>query len=620
MGKIAVLEQSMVNLIAAGEVIERPASIVKELLENSIDAGATRIRLDVEDGGRQLIRVVDDGAGMDADDLALAFQPHATSKVRAADDLHRIATLGFRGEALASIAAVCKLTAISRTPDALHGHRLEIDCGVKSPVQPCAADVGTTIEARHLFYKLPARRKFLRAAATEFSHISEQFIRIALAFERLELTLSHNGRVVYHLVSGQTLAERIGALFGDSIGASLLSASRVSDDLAIKALLGKPDIAKSSAAYQYIFLNRRYIRDKSIQHAVKEAYRGLIEPNKFPAVFLFLQMPPDAFDINVHPTKIEARFENPSRIYSETLAALRDKLLSANLDVSGRLDTAPRDEIDAALGLDQPTARDPRRAERIQKAMADFFKTHSPSDQPQIPFRGAVAAGKAKSAPPSSRAEPAAPVSKPTAPPADAPLDILPTAAGAKFLQIDNTYLIAPQGDGFVVIDQHALHERVLYQQLSEQLRQGALASQRLLMPLPFDASPRQIEQAELRRELLSRLGVEVVPFGKNSLAAQALPSMLKYAEPTEFVAALLDRLADLPADAQPEQVLEELLQTAACKAAVKAGQRLSEQEIEQLLAARQTTQRVSRCPHGRPAALIFSRRELEKQFKRTGF
>lgn len=630
MGKIAVLNQATVNMIAAGEVIERPASVVKELLENSIDAGAKTIRVDVEDGGRRLIRIVDDGCGMAADDLALAFEPHATSKIRAVDDLARIVTLGFRGEALASIAAVAKVVAVSRPPEAMHGHRIEIDCGDKSPIQPCAADVGTTIEVRHLFYKLPARQKFLRAAATEFTHISEQFIRIALAFDQLDLTLTHNGRQVYHLLSGQPLSERLAALFGDTIGVGLISASRAGEELAIKALLGKPDLAKSSAGYQYVFLNRRYIRDKFIQHAIKEAYRGLVEPNKFPVVFLFLQMPPDAFDVNVHPTKIEVRFANPNRIYSEVLAVLREKLLSVNLDVSAKLDGAGRDEIDKALGLAPLTEGgiDPQRRARIEKAMADFFKTHAPADQPQIPFRSAYPADKPKpvagrtghfiSPPAPAMATQPADSAEPTAIPST---DILPAqTSGSKFLQIDNTYLIVPQGDGFVVIDQHALHERILYQQLADQLQRGGpLASQRLLMPLPFDATPRQLEQVELHAELLTRLGIEIIPFGKKTLAVQAFPTLLKYAEPTEFVSALLDRLAGLPADAQPEQLLEEMLQTAACKAAIKAGQALSDQEIEQLLAARQATLRASRCPHGRPAVLVFSRHQLEKQFKRTG-
>ena len=269
MSKIAVLDDNMINMIAAGEVIERPASVVKELLENSIDAGAKRIVIEVEDGGRGVIRIIDDGGGMDADDLALAFEPHATSKLRSADDLLGIRTMGFRGEALASIGSVAKVIVTSRTPDALGAHRIEIDCGRKGPVTPCAGDAGTTIEVRNLFYKLPVRRKFLRTANTEMSHITEHFTRIALAQESLDLTLVHNGRQVHHLLSGQGVRERIGLLFGPAMAEDLIETSRQERGMRLRALLGRPTGARSSGKYQYIFLNRRFIRDKFILHGVK---------------------------------------------------------------------------------------------------------------------------------------------------------------------------------------------------------------------------------------------------------------------------------------------------------------------------------------------------------------
>ncbi|MDO8302970.1 MAG: DNA mismatch repair endonuclease MutL, partial [Sedimentisphaerales bacterium] len=307
MGKIAVLDENMVNMIAAGEVVERPASVVKELLENSIDAGAKKIIVAIEDGGKRLISISDDGCGMDADDLTKAFVPHATRKIRTSDDLGHIATMGFRGEALASIASVAQVKAVSRQADSLEAACIEFDCGTKTAVSPCSGGYGTTIEVRNLFYKLPARQKFLRTANTEMSHITEQFTRIALAHCELDLTLSHNGKELYRLLGGQAIRQRIAALLSEQIANAMIEFSSSERGLEVVALLGRPDAARATSDYQYVFLNGRFIKDKFISHALKEAYRGLIEPGKFPVIFLFLQMPYTAYDVNVHPTKIEVR-------------------------------------------------------------------------------------------------------------------------------------------------------------------------------------------------------------------------------------------------------------------------------------------------------------------------
>lgn len=613
MGKIAVLDDNMINMIAAGEVIERPASVVKELLENSIDAGARRLAVEVEDGGRRLIRIVDDGDGMEADDLPLAFEPHATSKLRTSDDLLGIRTMGFRGEALASIGAIAKVSVVSRTPDSLSAHRYEIDCGQKGQVTPCSGDIGTTFEVRNLFYKLPARRKFLRTANTEMTHITEHFTRIALAQDGLDLTLTHNDRQSYRLLGGQGVRERIGVLFGREVSEDLLDTRREERGMRLRALLGRPAAARSSGKYQYVFLNGRFIRDKFILHAVKEAYRGLMEPNKFPVVFLFIEMPPEAFDVNVHPTKVEVRFDNPNGVYSEVLALLRDKLLSTNLDVSVSLPSASTlPPPDAPEGFGEPVDD---RQQRIARAMEDFFKTpRTASPQREFAFRPA-----ASSRPPLPRTSSAYDAPSPSAD------DLMPSPsqthfAPRQYLQVDNSFLVVADGDGFSVIDQHALHERILYEQMCVRLREGTLTSQRLLMPLPFEATTAQVEAMEKQAELIKKIGIEIVPFGPNTLAVQAFPTLLERAEPTAFVAELLDKLAEDDGHSNEERLLHEILDMAACKAAVKAGQPLSDEEIAQLLAHKETAQRSSRCPHGRPTTLVFSRKELEKQFKRTGF
>lgn len=612
MGTIAVLDDNMINMIAAGEVIERPASVVKELLENSIDAGASKITVEVEEGGRGLIRIVDNGGGMDAGDLALAFEPHATSKIRTSDDLGGIRTMGFRGEALASIGSVAKVAVVSRTTESIGAHRIEIDCGDKGQVRPCSGDVGTTIEVRNLFYKLPVRRKFLRTPATEMSHITEHFTRIALAHQSLDLTLRHNGKEVYRLLSGQGVAERIGVLFGETLAFDLLETSRAERGMQIHAFLAKPVAARASSKYQYLFLNRRFIRDKFILHAVREAYRGLMEPNKFPVVFLFIEMPPEDYDVNVHPTKVEVRFDNSNLVHSEVLAVLRDKLLSTNLDVGG---TVPRGDFSADEPLDLSTEfADGGRKERIQQAMKDFFSKPA-SARPQQTFsfsRGGYSGSKHHGNAPSEPALPDMPTFE------SAPVS--ENWLAKEFLQIHNSYILLQSEEGFVVIDQHALHERILYEQMCRRLREGTLTSQRLLMPHSFEVTAAQLDVYESQRSLFEKLGIELEPFGPNTLAVQAFPVLLEKADPAAFVREMLDKLVEEDGQGDEERLLHEILDMAACKAAIKAGQPLSMEEISNLLKDKDIVQRTSRCPHGRPTTIAFSLKELEKQFKRTGF
>ncbi len=608
MAKITVLDDNMINMIAAGEVIERPASVVKELLENSIDAGAGKIMVEVEEGGRALIRIIDDGSGMDADDLKLAFEPHATSKVRTSEDLGGIRTMGFRGEALASIGSVAKVTVVSRTADSIGGHRVEVDCGQKSPASPCSGDTGTTIEVRNLFYKLPVRRKFLRTPGTEMSHITEHFTRIALAHEDLDMTLRHNGKEVYRLLSGQTVSQRIAILFGKELAADLLETSRAERGMQIRAFLAKPAAARASSKYQYLFLNGRYIRDKFVLHAVKEAYRGLMEPNKYPVVFLFMQMPPESFDVNVHPTKAEVRFDNSNAVHSQVLAVLRDKLLSTNLDVSGSVPTAEGTlDLTCAFGEDA-------RKERIQQAMKDFFDKPA-SAQSQRSFSFSNPGHSTTKPSPTSRPE----TSLPDMPDFSSPA-VSENWLVREFLQVHNTYILLQSEEGFVVVDQHALHERILYEQMCRRLREGSLPSQRLLMPHSFEVTNPQLEAYEGEKGLFEKLGIALEPFGPNTLAVQAFPAMLEKADPVEFVTEMLDKLADEGDSADEERLLHEILDMAACKAAIKAGQPLSSEEITVLLKDKEIVQRTSRCPHGRPTTIAFSIQELEKQFKRTGF
>jgi DNA mismatch repair protein MutL len=594
MGQIVILDRNMINMIAAGEVIERPASVVKELMENSIDAGATKITVSVEDGGRKLISVTDNGYGMDAEDLARAFDSHATSKIRTASDLRGISTLGFRGEALASIASVAQVKAVSRMKDSQDANFVEIDCGDKADTGPCSADHGTTIQVRDIFYKLPARRKFLKTANTELGHITEHFTRIALARGDLDMTLIHNGKELYRLLAKQSLRERIAELFSAEIAESLLENETSGKGTDIFALLGTPGISRTSTKFQYVFLNGRFIRDKFISHAIKEAYRGTLEPDRFPVVFVFIRMPCEDYDVNVHPTKIEVRFFNANLVHSEILAALREKLLATNLETQVKLPSEPHATVQAKLPAQT------YKSQKIADAMAEFFKKHRPiQTQQQLDFPKAAG-------PRITRRK------------THAPQYHIKPQVQREFIQIHDSFIVAEADDGFIIIDQHALHERILYEELQKRIKSSKLESQKLLIPESFELTEGQADALQANAALIEKFGIELEPFGPRAMAVHAFPTLLANAAPLDFVRDLVDLLIDKGTTLDAEHLLDEALNMAACKAAIKAGQKLTDSEMHQLLADKEKTEHSSRCPHGRPTAIKFSITELEKQFKRT--
>jgi DNA mismatch repair protein MutL len=595
MGQIRVLDQNTVNMIAAGEVIERPASVVKELVENSIDAGATEITIHIEDGGKKLIRVIDNGCGMDAEDLSVAFEAHATSKLKSSADLLNISTMGFRGEALASIASVANVSIVSKHPDAIEAYKVEVDCGSKDEIKPCSANAGTMIEVRNLFYKLPARRKFLRTANTEISHIVEQFARIAIAHTDISMTLFHNDKELYRLPGGLGIRGRIGSLFSADLMDSLLELHSTEKNLEVSALLCRPENGRANTKFQFFFLNGRFIRDKILSHAVREAYRGMIEPDRYPVVFIFFKMSPQDFDVNVHPTKIEVRFDNSNLIYSQVLGLVREKLLSIDLDTKAKLPNIPSGEGREAK-------------QQITEAIAGFFdrsKSAGASQQhldfSKITKRSDFSAARQREDFYNNTA------SQPS--------------TGAEYFQIHDSYIIAQVEDGFLIVDQHALHERIIYEDLCRRLacdEAAKLQSQKLLIPETFEINPARQETLNNAAEILDRLGITVEPFGPGLWAIQSFPTLLVKVKPVDFITDLLDILADSAEKLDAERLLHKVLEMAACKAAVKAGQKLNQVEIHQLLADKEAIERASRCPHGRPTTIRFSLAELEKQFKRT--
>jgi DNA mismatch repair protein MutL len=653
---IQQLPPNLVNRIAAGEVIERPASVVKELVENSIDAGATRVVAEIEDGGRELIRVIDDGCGIPPEELRLAFASHATSKLTSDEDLFAIATMGFRGEALASIGSVSQARVLSRTAANDAGYEIFNRGGEISDPQAAAANVGTTIEVRHLFFNVPARRKFLKGSQTEFGHISEQLLRTALPHPQVSFKLLHNGRVVTDLPA-TTNEERWLAAWPDEFREQRLPMDVRDAELRLSGLVGLPELARPTGKYQHVYLNGRPIRDKFIQHALREAYRGLTEPGRYPAAILLLTIPPQDVDVNVHPTKVEVRFRDSGRIHGLVLASVRERLLGSDLTPKATPRTS--DPVDEA------------QRQNMQQRLADFFKSAVPgNNRPPSPHRGEeraawelnpaphaqrsfdhLAAGLAPretlpadvafqtgQAPPlhedagTSGSSDASIRSSP--PPSPQPLTSheyvgtpfqgegvnANTAPPKSAIQLHNSYLVAQSDDGMIIIDQHALHERIMYEELLARVQRGTLESQRLLIPETVQASSRQMAMLDTIQPLLQRLGIEVVPFGPNSVAVNSFPSFLEKLEPGKFVRELLERGEQELLDLHDEEMLHEVLDMMACKAAVKAGDPLTPAEIEALLARRELVERSSNCPHGRPTTLRLSLRDLEKQFKRTGF
>ncbi|MHB8970230.1 MAG: DNA mismatch repair endonuclease MutL [Pirellulaceae bacterium] len=614
------LPASVVNKIAAGEVIERPASVVKELLENSVDAGATRVDVSVEQGGSELIRISDDGHGIRADQLVLAVASHATSKIGAADDLFHVRSLGFRGEALASIAEVSQFLLRSRTADAEAGAELVVTGGQASEVQPCGCPVGTTLEVRNLFFNTPVRRKFLRTTQTEMGHTIESFTRLALAYPDKHLTLRHNERLVYDLPAVDRWLDRIAAFFGNELGDSLIWVESCHESVRLTGYVADPSVSRGNNRMQYLLLNGRPIRDRSLQHALGEAYRGLLLTGRFPVAFLRLDIPPEMVDVNVHPAKLEVRFADGRQLYSQLLATLRNKFLTTDLTARAQLHPAAEDVSDHG--------HDRQEGERHREATRNWARGGTPAAaggaSPHLPWGESFTSAPAfrpfgqadtRSAP----AHVPDPVDPQAMPARVDPSHAWPPRPVGDGLQVHNRYLVTETEEGLVVIDQHALHERILYEQLRARVLGGTLESQRLLVPEPVTLAPTEAAAALEARDVLARLGMDVEPFGGDTVLVSSYPAMLANFNPTEVLRQLVEQLLNTEKPPDRRDLLDDLLHMISCKAAVKAGDRLSSEEVQALLEQRHHYQDAHHCPHGRPTSLVFTNAELDKRFKRSG-
>ncbi len=630
MPRIQQLPTSVITKIAAGEVIERPASVVKELLENSLDAGATRIDIDIENGGSDLIRIVDNGHGIHPDDLELALTNHATSKLATADDLFAVRTMGFRGEALASIAGVGQVTIQSRISsplpaggvgpgvrgDDILGAELTSNGGELSGVKVWNGSAGTRIEVRHLFFNVPVRRKFLRTASTEMSHICEIFTRIALAKPGVHMLLKHNGKKVYEVSSSDDLLSRIGVFFGNEVRDKLYAIDKQQGPAHLFGYIADPACDRGNAKAQYLFLNGRWIRDRSLGHALQEGYRGLLMTGRYAVAFLFLEVPPDQVDVNVHPTKAEVRFRDAGALYSMVLACVRNRLNEENL--TSRLQPpSPSSNGGQAYFNPKPSEYTPSLFSKPgfptftknpqQSVVSSPLSVASESEAP-APHAAVGMDGNEQNDDVPATDYGLLTTDQPAKPP-------LPEVLNA--IQVHNTYLVVETTDGMLVIDQHALHERVLYEEIKERVQHGTLDVQPMLIPEPVELDAEQAALILEHRLALNELGLGVEDFGGNTVIVTRYPALLGRRPPAEILKRVVDHLTSKDRLPTREQLLSDLMSLMACHAAVRSGDPLAPEEIAALVEMRHLSNDTHHCPHGRPTALLFTRQELDRQFRR---
>ncbi len=619
---IRQLPDTLINQIAAGEVIERPASVVKELVENAIDAGARRIDIDLEDGGVRLIRVRDDGGGIAPEDLALAVQRHATSKIASLDDLESVATLGFRGEALPSIASVSRFSIASRRDDDDHGTALPVDGGRVGEPAPKQQATGTTVEVRDLFFNVPARRKFLRAERTELGHIEEWLRQLALARPDVELRVSHNGKPLRRykgnngrgdgdaLFSGERLSETLGEEF---LGHALQvdHAAPLSTDsgstLRLRGWIAQPAYSRASADQQYLYVNGRAVRDRSVAHAVKQAYADVLFHGRQPAYVLFLEVDPRRVDVNVHPAKHEVRFRDARPIHDFVYRTLHAALAETRAGIAAGVGDS---------AMPSTTADFPQYASNggvmpgTQNGGMSQWNRPMPQTGLGLRVGDARAAYTALYAPSSSHPQPAV---RPLPEAVDGEVPPL----GYAIAQLHGIYILSETVDGLIVVDMHAAHERIGYEKLKTAHDHTGLRMQPLLVPQTVAVSEREAETAEREAELLDTLGFEITRSGLQSLTLRGVPALLADGE-TE--ALLRDVIADLVEHGESRRVAaarDELLATMACHGAVRANRRLGIPEMNALLREMEATERSGQCNHGRPTWAHFTLGEIDRWFLR---
>ncbi len=587
--RIRPLPPQLVNQIAAGEVVERPASVVKELVENSLDAGARRIEVDVARGGVGRIRVRDDGCGLEADELPLALARHATSKVASLDDLEAIGTLGFRGEALPSIASISRLTLTSCRPGADHGWQLR--SGEDDPV-PASHPHGTTVEVRDLFYNTPARRKFLKSERTEFRHIDQLLRRLALARFEVAFELRHNGRAVLNLPAAADdigRERRLAELLGSAFVENCLALDHEAAGLRLQGWVAQPTFSRSQADMQYFYVNGRAVRDRLIAHAVRQAFQDVLHHGRHPAFVLYLSLDPRLVDVNVHPTKHEVRFRD-SRLVHDFLYRTLDQALAA-----ARPGTTPPPAAFTPAPEPPSGAAPPPRQPGLALGVAERPARYQATERWQRPAdRGPV-----------------------TPPVPQEKADDQPPPLGHALAQLHGIYILAENAQGLVVVDMHAAHERITYERLKQALAAEGVRRQPLLVPETVKVSPGEAGLAETHQALLARLGLEIDRLDRETLVVRALPALLEGADVAQLVRDLLADLSEHGSAERLEQEINAVLATMACHGSVRANRRLTREEMDALLRDIERTERSGQCNHGRPTWTQLSLAELDRFFQR---
>ncbi|QYX52293.1 DNA mismatch repair protein MutL [Pseudomonas fluorescens] len=620
--RIELLSPRLANQIAAGEVVERPASVAKELLENSLDSGARRIDVEVELGGTKLLRVRDDGSGISPDDLPLALARHATSKIRELEDLEGVLSLGFRGEALASISSVARLTLTSRTADASEAWQVETEGRDMTPrVQPAAHPVGTSVEVRDLFFNTPARRKFLKAEKTEFDHLQEVIRRLALARFDVGFHLRHNGKSILSLheaADDVSRARRVGAICGPGFLEQALPIDVERNGLRLWGWVGLPTFSRSQADLQYFFVNGRAVRDKLVAHAVRQAYRDVLFNGRHPTFVLFLELEPNGVDVNVHPTKHEVRFREGRTVHDFLYGTLHRALADVRPEGQVAAPAAAAELVRAGgqlagefgpqgeMRLATPVLEQQQPAPAGSGAGAGYQYQYTPRPSQPLPVAEAQAAYREFYAPLNS----AAPVALP-----DGQGDIPPL--GYAMAQLKGIYILAENAQGLVLVDMHAAHERIMYERLKVAMASEGLSGQPLLVPETLAMSQREADCAEEHAQWFQRLGFELQRLGPETVAIRQIPALLKQAEANRLVQDVLADLMEYGTSDRIQAHLNELLGTMACHGAVRANRRLAIPEMNALLRDMENTERSGQCNHGRPTWTQMGLDDLDKLFLR---
>lgn len=653
MNKIRILPDNLANQIAAGEVVERPASVIKELLENALDAGAGRITVDVELGGRRLMRIADDGHGMSRDDAVLAFERHATSKIRDLDDLGRIGTLGFRGEALASIASVSRVELVSKTEEDAAATRVEIEGGRLTDVGDAPRATGTTVSVRDLFFNTPARRKFMRSEATENYHLTSIIQHYALAYPHIAFALNNNGRSVINVSPAKDLRERAFQLFGGSLLESLLPVSGGSEYVAtLSGFVSAPRERRTNRDSQYYFVNRRFVRDKAIAEGIREGYRSVLPHGYYPVAFVFLDIPVEEVDVNVHPAKTEVRFRRRDAVKEVIAEAVRESLAKAGIEAA---------ETENRESLQVPNEFDPRqhpadtpsvvaerkeerrdaaaagaygreevRVEEREEVAAEFtqglFSLDSAPEFASMGFELQAEARAYEMPDPEEVSTPSEPSVYPVLPPVDSAAKIVKPAelkdVQSRSIrpvgQLHESFIIAVDEEGLLLIDQHVAHERILFDRFRRAEYDKPLESQNLLIPETLDLTPAEAEVFESVAETLAALGFDVMRLSGRTIAIKAVPADLPPAEGRMLVKEVLANFEGRGRSGAESSIRDDIAASLACKAAIKINMPLTPEKMVWLIDRLLVTSSPTTCPHGRPVILRLTMRDIERGFHRT--